>query len=81
MGSYDFKEAKKMATFLLIVRILMLIAFIAGIVVSLVSGAIAKAKKFGNDKLEAHYAVKIKLLGYVISAVAVVVLLLLSFAS
>ena len=70
-----------MATFLLIVRIIMLVAFVAGVIVSIISGLIAKAKKFGNDKLEAHYAVKIKLIGYIISAVAVVVLLLLSFAS
>ena len=69
-----------MAVFLLIVRILLLVVFVAGLIVSFMSGAIAKAKKTGNSKLEAHFAVKIKLIGYLIAAGAVVVLLLLSFA-
>ncbi|MBQ9790058.1 MAG: hypothetical protein IJW24_00500 [Clostridia bacterium] len=70
-----------MHTFLLIVRIILLVIFVAGIVISMMSKTLAKAKKFGNQKLEDHYAVKTKLIGYIISAAAVAVLLLLSFAN
>ncbi len=70
-----------MATFLLILRIILLVAFVAGLVVSMSSKAIAKAKKFGNQKVEDHYAVKVKLIGYIICGAAVAVLLLLSFAN
>jgi len=68
-------------TFLLILRILMLVAFVGGIVVSLLSKTIASSKKFKKQSNQDHYAVKIKLIGYIISAAAVVVLLLLSFAN
>ena len=54
-----------MGTFLLIVRILLVLVFFTGVIISFCSASIARSKKFNNDKVESRYATKVKLIGYV----------------
>ena len=67
-----------MGVFMLILRIIMLVAFFVGLIISLISGAVASSKKFNNETLQNHYKVKIKLIGIIIMAAAVAVLMILS---
>lgn len=63
---------------MLIVRIILLVVFFVGLIISLISGAVASAKKFNNETIEYHYKVKIKLIGIVVMAAAVALLMILS---
>lgn len=67
-----------MQTFLLILRILLLIGFVAGIIISLISGTIAKAKKFQKENQTSYYQSKIKVIGYLVSGISLAVLMIIS---
>ena len=70
-----------MKVFLLIIRILLIIGVLAGIILMLLSEKLASRKKFGNDKLEAHYRVKTKLIGFIITGSALAILLIIGLLS
>ena len=67
-----------MKTFLLIVRILLLIAFVAGIIMVMIAGTVAKAKKFPKEQMTEHYKARFKIWGYLVCAIAVAILMILS---
>lgn len=67
-----------MSVFLLILRIILLIAFVAGIIMVFIAAPVAKAKKFGNQNVENHYMTRFKIIGYLVCAIAIAVLAILS---
>ena len=67
-----------MKTFLLIVRILLLIAFVAGIIMTMIAGVVADSKKFPKEQMREHYKIRFKIIGYLVCAIAVAILMILS---
>ena len=67
-----------MHTFLLIIRILMLVGFVAGIVMVMIAGTVADAKKFPKKEMTAHYKTKFQVLGFMVCMISLVVLMILS---
>ena len=70
-----------MRVFLLIIRILLILGVLAGIIIMSLSEKLAIRKKFGNEKIENHYRVKTKLIGFIISGIALAILLLIGLLS
>jgi len=67
-----------MRVFVLIVRIVLLLGFLAGIILIMIAPTIAKTKKFKNEQHFNHYMVKLKLIGFVVCASAVALLLIVN---
>jgi len=67
-----------MQIFLLIIRILLLIAFVVGIILMAISNAVAESKKFKKDEAKRHYATKFKLIGFLVCAISFLILLIMS---
>lgn len=66
-----------MHVFLLILRIVLIIAFITGIIMSFISGNVARAKKFPKESQTSYYQARFKVIGYLVSGIALAVLILI----
>jgi len=67
-----------MQTFLLILKILLLIGFLAGIIMYMIAGVVAEAKKFPKPEMTEHYKARFKVWGFLVCAIAIALLLILS---
>lgn len=67
-----------MDIFLLIIRILLLLGFLAGIIMYMISGVVAKAKKFQKEEMTNHYQTRFKVWGIMVSAIALGILMIMS---
>lgn len=67
-----------MDVFLLIIRILLLLGVLAGIIMYMISGAVAKAKKFQKEEMTNHYQTKFKVWAMLVIAISIGLLMIMS---
>ena len=67
-----------MNIFLLIIRILLLLGFLAGIIMVAIANIVTEAKKFKKQEHKNHYKARFKVIGFLVSACALVLLMILS---
>ena len=66
-----------MSIFILILRILLLIGAIVGIILMGISNVVANGKKFKKQEDKQHYAIRLKLIGFLVIASAFALLIIL----
>jgi len=67
-----------MNIFLLIIRILLLLGVVAGIIMVAIAGVVTEAKKFKKQEQKNHYKARFKVIGFLVIAIALVLLMILS---